>query len=129
MTEFDSRWPVLSAEDFQLVDHATERVRPFIDDGSGVFGYGHWNRVSFAAAVNDYELHTGGSGSADEYGPDDVHHLWAVVVDRATLRFSCSGVTADHPHSFPVTLIRRSPPESVRPGQSAIFTGERGRQW
>lgn len=106
-------WPVLTVEDFQLTDHATERVLPFIEDetGEGVYGYGHWDKASFAAAVNGYDLQRrpADSGNAGQYRPDDVRHVWAVVADPETKRFSWPGVTADHPNSFPVTLIQRTP--------------------
>lgn len=105
--------PALTAEDFQLVDHAAERVLPLVEDrsGGGVYGYGHWDKASFAATVNGYDLQRrpAGSTSAGHYRPDDVRHAWAVVTDPVAKSFSWAGVTPDHPNSFPVTLIQRRP--------------------
>lgn len=101
-------WPVLTAEDFQLADHAGERVLPIFEDegGFGVYGYGHWNKDQFAALVNEYDRR-GARNEPDAYDTSDVHHVWAVVTDPESQSFSWRNVTADSPFAFPVTLIRR----------------------
>lgn len=103
-------WPALTAVDFQSHDHIAERVLPFIEDerGNGVYGYGHWEKSEFACAVNEYDRQR--SSSLDvggEYSCSDVVHVWAVVIDPESQRFSWSDVTADCPNAFPVTLIHR----------------------
>ncbi|WP_131827804.1 hypothetical protein [Mycolicibacterium fortuitum] len=102
-------WPALTATDFQMHDHVGERILPFIEDenGNGVYGYGHWDKAQFAAAVNDYfQLRWPDLDAEDWLTAGDVTHVWAVVTNPQTQRFSWDNVTADNPNAFPVTVIQ-----------------------
>ncbi|MCV7286106.1 hypothetical protein H7J87_12275 [Mycolicibacterium wolinskyi] len=110
MTVDETAWPALTAADFQMHDHTSERTLPFIEDefGNGVYGYGHWDKAEFAAAVNEYDRRHGADHADDEERTaSDVAHAWAVVTDPDTQRFTWSDVTAESPNAFPVTVIQR----------------------
>lgn len=109
-TTAGTAWPALTAADFQMHDHANERTLPFVEDenGNGVYGYGHWDKAQFVATVNEYFGRKWPDLDADdEYTASDVVHVWAVVTDPDTQRFSWEKVTADRPNAFPVTAIQR----------------------
>ncbi len=98
-------WPALVAADFALDDDEAERVWPLIEEqASGcVVGYGHWDPAQFAAVVSEYCQSIPGHVG---YSAGDVDHVWAVVVDPDLRGLAWSGVTADTPNAFAVTVIR-----------------------
>lgn len=124
-------WPALTAADFVLDDHHAERVWPFLEDpdDEGVYGYGHWDPVQFAAMVNEYlRSSPAADGGRGEATVADVRHVWAVVVDPDLLRLSWSGVTVDTPSAFAVTVIARAgrSGESLMAGARAVASAAGG---
>ena len=77
----------LTEEDFSTGDGIT--TFPFFEDenGHGIYGYGHWAKDAFAAAVNDYDDYCANEVDleedelADVYLPEDVKHGWAQIVN------------------------------------------------
>ena len=96
-----------------------ELLLPFFEDedGNGLYGYGHQNVVDFIQAVYAYDKYMEGihfDPVESSYSTDSVQHLYGVAFSREIdgvveedWRFYWDDVTAETPHSFPVTVLSR----------------------
>jgi hypothetical protein len=101
-----------TAVDFQTV-WDKDTTFPFFEDEDayGVYGFGHQDKATYAALVNDFDARCCGYEVAedDKYTAADVIHCWAVVVrpHEDQLQFSWAGVSSMTLGSWPLTRIDR----------------------
>ncbi len=101
--------PPLTAADFDMQWDA-EHTFPFIEsEDATIMAFGHHDKAAFVRAVREYDdLCT---DDAETHAESDVDHFWAVQIDRGNPEdgwwMSWSGVTAETPNAFPITVILR----------------------
>ena len=103
----------LTADEFNLGVGYTYRGIGVVEDedANWVFGYGHPNKHSFAAAVNDYDHEMTGDASLTKYTARDVQHRYAVTLkphdDPDGWFITWADEHQNHPDRFPVTVVNR----------------------
>jgi len=108
----DGRPVYATVEDFKTVwDENTTFLFYEDEDASGCYGFGHQDKASFAASVNEYDQLCGNDVPLDDqYTAADVIHCWAVLQDPRNpegMRFSWHGVDSMTLGSWPLTWIPR----------------------
>lgn len=100
----------LTATNFQTA--YGDRTFPFMEDGDGsrYYGYGHQDRATFAAALDEYFRLVDPPEVHDPVGPGGARHVYAVVTDAEGRGFEWRNedvgyVSAQTPGSFPLTLV------------------------
>lgn len=107
-------WPrYATAQDFDTV-WDSEHTFPFFEDedAAGVYGFGHIDKATFAAQVNQCDVLAMGESLASGIGytESDVIHCWAVLTSPREddgVRFSWRGVDSRTLGSWPLTRIVR----------------------
>lgn len=84
------------------------------EDGSYVYAYGHHDKATYAAAVNDLDKENG-AHDGDPYTAEWVEHVWAIATQPADgpdgwyimWSYLEAPITQDAPNAFPLTVVTR----------------------
>lgn len=85
------------------------------EDGSYVYAYGHLDKATYAAAVNDFDEENG-ADAGDPYTAEHVEHHWSVATQPADgpdgwwIEWNTTDdepITATTPNAFPLTVVTR----------------------
>lgn len=104
--------PALTPDDFEMRWDA-EHIFPFVEsEDATIMAHGHLDKADFVCIVRQYD-DLCDPGFAETHSESDVSHLWAVRIEREGSDdadgwwLSWTGITADTPDAFPLTMIQR----------------------
>lgn len=101
--------PALTPADFEF-RWDDEHTFPFVEsEDATIMAYGHHDKAQFVKIVREYDGLCDPEW-AETHAESDVQHLWAVRTDdngEHVWWIKWSGITAETPNAFPVTVIRR----------------------